>query len=107
MKTRPSMLLGLLLMLGIGAYLDSPYSFINKNYAYSASEPVMARPIEQKEAEEPEIKEKLVTREKEDDGYIVETYREYDIYKDSNGKVIKTVPTDKEDTLKYWDYSKK
>lgn len=108
MNTKPSMLFGLLLMLAVVAYLESPYSILNKNYAYSADEPVIAQPMDQNvSAEHPEIKEKLVKREKEEDGYIMETYREYEVYKDNAGNVVKTVPTDKEDTLKYWDYEKK
>lgn len=106
MKTKPSVLLGLLLVLALAAYLESPYSILNQRYAYSTNEPVAARAIDPIPAENsPEIKEKL-ERSENQDGYIIETYREYKVYKDANGKVIKTVPTDKEDTLKYWDYNK-
>ena len=33
------------------------------------------------------------------DDYIVETYQEYEIYKDENGQVIKKVPTSHFDTF--------
>ena len=35
------------------------------------------------------------------DGVIVETYQEYEIYKDENGQVIKKVPTSHFDYLRY------
>lgn len=105
MKTKPSVLFGLLLVLVLAAYLDSPNSIINQRYAYTASEPVNAKLIDPIPSEyTTEVKEQLEKTDKED-GYIIETYREYEIYKDAHGKIIKTVPTDKEDTLKYWDYS--
>ena len=37
------------------------------------------------------------------DGYIVETYREYEFYRDKNGQVIKKIPTSNENTLRYYD----
>lgn len=96
----------LLLIVAFVAYLDSPYSFINKNYAYSTEEPILTQPVVAKPAEDtPETVEKLKKTVKED-GYIVKTYEEYDIYRDKNGSVIKEVPTGEMDTLRYWDYSK-
>jgi len=106
MKNRPSMLLGLLLILVAAAYLDSPYSLLNKNYLYTSIEPVIAQPVSPKDDEPPDVIKKLEKVEQED-GYIVETYREYEVYRDSDSNVVKSVPTDKEDTLKYWDYTKK
>ncbi len=95
---------GLLATLGIAAYLDSPYSLLNKNYAYTADQPVMAQPQDIKTPKDlPEVMEKLEKRVKVD-GYILETYEEYEVYKDKNGKIIKSEPTGKTDTLKYWDY---
>ncbi|MFD2444881.1 hypothetical protein ACFSO7_13000 [Bacillus sp. CGMCC 1.16607] len=35
------------------------------------------------------------------DGYILETYREYEIYSDENGNKIKQVPTSNFDYLQY------
>lgn len=37
------------------------------------------------------------------DGYIVETYREFEIYSNEDGEVIKSVPTDHYEYLKYLD----
>lgn len=39
--------------------------------------------------------------DEEVDGYIVETYREYEIYKDKYGNIIKQVPTSNFDYIKY------
>ncbi|WP_078411522.1 hypothetical protein [Priestia abyssalis] len=47
-----------------------------------------------------ELEEKLVEQE-EVDGYIVETYREYEIYKDKEGNVTKSVPTSNYDYIRY------
>ncbi|EKN70034.1 hypothetical protein BABA_06646 [Neobacillus bataviensis LMG 21833] len=97
----------LLVTLGVAAYLESPYSFWNKNYAYSADQPVMAQPVEVEQSSDvPELEEKLEKTERVD-GYIVETYEEYEVYKDKDGNVIKSEPTGKTDSIRYWDYKKK
>jgi hypothetical protein len=97
----------LLVCLGFVAYLDSPYSFLNVNYSYTADQPAMAQPASiESSTELPVIKEKLEKSEKVD-GYIIETYEEYEVYKDKDGNIIKSEPTGKTDSLKYWDYSKK
>ncbi|MEH7418149.1 hypothetical protein V7266_23045 [Neobacillus drentensis] len=94
------------ILLGFSAYLDSPYSFLNKNYAYSNDQPAVAIPASvESSTNVPETKEKLVKREKEA-GYIIETYEEYEVYKDKDGQIVKSEPTGQTDTLKYWDYSK-
>ncbi|MED4224701.1 hypothetical protein [Neobacillus cucumis] len=95
-----------LILLGFSAYLDSPYSFLNKNYAYSNDQPAAAISASAEPSTDvPETKEKLVKREKKN-GYIIETYEEYEVYKDENGDITKSEPTGQSDTLKYWDYSK-
>jgi hypothetical protein len=107
MKTKPMTILILILILGFAAYLDSPYSFLNKNYSYTADEPAVAQPMNQMEsANTPDTEEKLVKKEKVG-GYIVETYREYEVYKDEEGNVTKKVPTSQYDELKYFDYNNK
>ena len=93
----------LLVTLGFAAYLDSPYSFINKNYAYSTDQPVMVQPVDVEPSPDvPVLEEKLINTEKVD-GYIVKTYEEYEVYKDKDGNVLKSEPTGKIDTLQYWD----
>jgi hypothetical protein len=45
---------------------------------------------------------KYIFEEKNEvDGYIIETYREHEIYTDENGSVIKQVPTSNFEYLKY------
>lgn len=108
MKTKTfTMGLFLLFTLALVAYLDSPYSIINKDYSYTAavSEPAVAQPVDTSPPTDvPQLVEKLKKRERVD-GYIVETYQEYEIYMDKGGNVTKSVPTSKTDTLRYWDYS--
>lgn len=43
-------------------------------------------------------------KDEEVDGYIVETYREYEIYKDQDGNIIKQVPTSNFNYIKYKKY---
>lgn len=107
MKTKPVILFGILVILGIAAYLDSPYSVLNRNYSYTASEPATAQPISKMvSTDTPETEEKLVKKEKVN-GYIVETYREYEVFKDKDGNITKKVPTSQYNELKYWHYKKK
>lgn len=95
----------LLATLGFAAYLDSPYSIININHSFTADQPVLAEPAAIEPAEEePEIVRRLIKTEKID-GYIIETYQEYEVVKDKNG--TKEYPTSVTETLQYWDYSKK
>jgi hypothetical protein len=45
---------------------------------------------------------KYILEEKNEvDGYIIETYREYEIYIDENGSVIKQIPTSNFEYIKY------
>ncbi|MCH6265482.1 MULTISPECIES: hypothetical protein [Neobacillus] len=98
---------GLLITIGLGAYLDSPYSFINKKLSYTADQPVHAVQASVEPPEDmPEMVEKLVKREKKD-GYILETYQEYEVYKDEDGNISEEVPTSKTEILKYYDYRNK
>ncbi|WP_040208972.1 hypothetical protein [Neobacillus jeddahensis] len=97
----------LLVCLGFAAYLDSPYSFLNVNYSYTADQPVIAEPASLEPSTDVPVLEEKLEKSERVDGYIVETYEEYEIYKDIDGNVIKSEPTGKTDTLKYWDYSNK
>lgn len=95
----------LFLLIVLMAYLDSPYSILNKGYVYTKDQPASAQPVSiDKPTELPEIEERLedVVRE---NGYIVETYQEYEVYRDQDGTITKEEPTDKTETLKYWDYT--
>jgi hypothetical protein len=45
--------------------------------------------------------EMVLESKSEIDDYIVETYQEYEIYKDKTGQVIKKIPTSHFDYLRY------
>lgn len=42
--------------------------------------------------------------DKEVDGYIVETYREYEIQRDEDGKILKQIPTSNYEYVRYKNY---
>lgn len=90
-------------LVGLVAYLDSPYSFIHKDFSYMTTEQVSAQLVDgEPPAEIPVLEQKLESVEKKG-GYIVETYQEYEVYYDEKGNIIKSEPTSKTETVKYWD----
>ena len=42
--------------------------------------------------------------DKEVDGYIVETYREYEIHRDQDGHILKQIPTSNYEYVRYKNY---
>ncbi|CAH0344744.1 hypothetical protein [Bacillus sp. CECT 9360] len=68
------------------------------------NETTMATPGEKKNASEEnlilQLDQRLVDRE-EVDGYLVETYREYELYEDREGNVKKVIPTSNYDYIRY------
>jgi hypothetical protein len=92
----------LFLTLGLVAYLDSPFSFLNINYAYMADQPVIATLAKVDPPQDVPVMEEKLEKSEKVDGYIVETYQEFEVYRDQFGKVTKRVPTSKTETLKYW-----
>ncbi|WNF24774.1 hypothetical protein [Mesobacillus jeotgali] len=42
--------------------------------------------------------------DKEVDGYIVETYREYEVHRDQNGKIVKQIPISNYEYVRYRKY---
>nr|WP_263326721.1 hypothetical protein [Neobacillus sp. Marseille-Q6967] len=93
----------LLFLVGLVAYLDSPYSFVHNDFSYMTSEPVMSQPVEVEPSSDIPVLEQKLESVKKSDGYIIETYQEYEVYYDDEGNVIKSVPTSKTETVKYWD----
>ena len=100
---------GILLTFIVIGYLESPYSWFNKKYATVTSIPYEVAIAEQSETvstneteEESSAKEEIAAlnfslemvleSRSEIDNDIVETYQEYEIYKDENGQVIKKTP---------------
>ncbi|KAA9017041.1 hypothetical protein [Niallia endozanthoxylica] len=131
MKLKKSIpIIGLAITIILLIYLESPYSLINKEHvrvssipnevllaeAESAaedgndlSEPVVSNDEEagSQESEEVEAQdftlEMMLEEKSKVDGYIVETYREYEIYKNENGELIKKVPTSNFDYIRYYN----
>lgn len=115
---------GFFMTLALLGYLQSPYSFLNKDHARMSSIPyevlladaaaeesesvsIDAETAEEVGAEEEVLAqnftlEMILEAKSEVDGYVVETYREYEMYKDKNGNVVKKVPTSNYDYLRYY-----
>lgn len=68
------------------------------------NETTMAIPEEKKDEPEEHLKLQLDQRlvgSEEVDGYLVETYREYELYEDREGNVKKVIPTSNYDYIRY------
>jgi DHA1 family multidrug resistance protein-like MFS transporter len=100
LKTRAT-LLGLAGVLAAAGYLESPFSVINRDYYYQtegpAQMPALSRPGD---GGSMELEQKLVSTRKSG-GYIIETYREYEITRDSFGRVTESTPTSHYEEIKY------
>ena len=120
-------LTGLFLILIFLSYIESPYSFINKDHVRMTSIPNEVILAEAEAAKNPSISQEeeanaeateevdesdevaalnfsleLVLEDKSEmDGYVVETYQEYEFYKDDHGNVVKKVPTSNYNYLRY------
>ena len=53
------------------------------------------------EAEQTPLLENKLVDITEDDGYIVEVYREYEVYKDADGNILERKPTENYQYLRY------
>lgn len=89
-------------------YFDSPY-FTERENAISSfplptEETASANAANDQEFEKsqqlPILESKLVEIT-EYDGFVVEVYREYEIYKDAEGKIIDSIPTENYQYLRY------
>lgn len=70
----------------------------------SSNQPVNAEVNEEEMSENmaPVLELKFIERKKADDGsYYIETYEEYEVFKDKDGNVIKSHPTGHFEYLKY------
>ena len=85
------------------AYLDSPYSFVHKDFSYSTSEPAVAQPVEVEPPTDVPVLENRLDSVERMDSYYVEVYQEYEVYYDEEGKVVKREPTGKTESVRYWD----
>ena len=98
-----TMLTILFFLIALIAYLDSPFSFVNNGYSYMTSEQVAAQPVDVEPPLDLPVLEQKIYNVERIDGYIVETYQEYEVFYDEHGKVIKRNPTSKTETVKYWE----
>jgi hypothetical protein len=90
-----------IIILGLMAYVDSPQSMNNRKVDIPVSVPVSVTTEEEiMPPQMPILEYKLVDTEFVN-GYFVETYREFEIYKDENGEVLKSVPTSHFDYIRY------
>lgn len=109
---------GVIIVIASLLYLESPYSFINNKHVQISSTPyeVLLADATNEDSEtvssDSEAGEDGVPRDfvlemiledvAEVDGYIVETYREYEIYKNKEGQVVNKVPTVNYDYIRYY-----
>ncbi|WP_080848839.1 hypothetical protein [Cytobacillus gottheilii] len=109
-------LLGVAAIIMIIAYYETSYSIedgaFNELYDYpqipvvnasSEDEDVTASSTEDVDPLEgltPEL-ELRYESETVDDGYLVETYQRYEVYRDQENQVIKSIPTDHYEYIKY------
>jgi hypothetical protein len=106
-------IIGVFVCLGLAFYYDSSTASLSKEFRssilYTPDEiEAVSMPDENEvETEEDETEsivpmlEYILENTEEVDGYLVETYREYEFYLDKNGKVIKKVPTNHFDFIRY------
>lgn len=96
-------LCGLIFAIIATAYLDSPFSIMNKNYSNVTEGTRQASVIFEKPAPNlVEYEMKLADRQKRN-GYIIETYQEYEVKRNREGKIIESLPTSKVEEIKYTD----
>ncbi|MGE7767066.1 hypothetical protein [Peribacillus sp. NPDC096540] len=85
--------------------LHNTEPFLIGQESVNDAEQTMAETKEQtNSSEEFELDERLINKEVID-GYLVETYREYEIYKDQSGKVTKVIPTSNYNYIRYKIYN--
>jgi hypothetical protein len=98
------MFFGFITILSVIAFLNE-FNFSNEDNPVDV--PVIHFNFEDNEEESKThipILEYRLDKKEEIDGYIVETYREFEIYKDENGKVIQTIPTENYEFIRYKKY---
>lgn len=105
-------LLGILICLGLAFYFDSSTANVTNEFRSSilyTPEEMEAVAIQNEDTQTvsdptqsmiPDLEYFLENKE-EVNGYIIETYREYEIYTDENGNTMKKVPTSHYDYLRY------
>ncbi|RFU70058.1 hypothetical protein D0469_07685 [Peribacillus saganii] len=87
-------LIGLILLMGSVAYLETEFF----NFDEKVSRPVSS---DFKTDEELPSLENILDDSREANGYLVETYQEYEVYRNKNGIITKTVPTGNFSSIRY------
>ena len=119
-------IIGIMVTMVVLIYLDSPYSLINKDYVGVTSIPneVLQAEATAEEAEavtsdsdmvegetnsgenEEFISDytlEMIFEERMIEGdYIIEEYREYEVFRDENGDILKSIPTSNYDYIRYY-----
>ncbi|UOY94220.1 hypothetical protein MUG87_09060 [Ectobacillus sp. JY-23] len=67
----------------------------------STVESVTAKPSEQLEQDMHFFLESKLVKKETVKGYVIETYQEYEVYKDALGNVVKSIPTSNYQYLRY------
>lgn len=108
-------IIGIMVTMVVLIYLESPYSLINKDYVGVTSMPnevlrAEATVNETETVSSGESEEfmtdytlEMIFEERMIEGdYIIEEYREYEVFRDENGHIIKSVPTSNFDYIRYY-----
>ena len=119
-------IIGIMVTMVVLIYLDSPYSLINKDYVGVTSIPneVLQAEATAEEAEavtsdsdmiegETDTGEneefisdytlEMIFEERMIEGdYLIEEYREYEVFRDEKGNIIKSIPTSNFDYIRYY-----
>jgi hypothetical protein len=119
-------IIGIMVTMVVLIYLDSPYSLINKDYVGVTSIPneVLQAEATAEEAEAVTSDSNMIegetnTGENEEfisdytlemifeermieGDYIIEEYREYEVFRDENGGILKSIPTSNYDYIRYY-----
>jgi len=101
-------LISIIILLGFIAYIETPTAKINKNQVLFYGSTNEEQEVSSNASEifgAPDLEYKL-DETKEVDGFIVEVYREYEIYKNRQGEVVKTVATDNTEYIHYAKYKR-
>ena len=101
MKKRLAAIIVIILLAFI-AYVETPTAKINEDYVYFYGETAESETASTSADVygAPELEYKLEDT-KVENGFVIETYREYEIYKNREGEVVKNVPTSNREYLKY------
>ena len=102
MKKKLSLIIVVLLLAFI-AYIQTPTASINKGQVlyYSSIDEDQVVSSDPDEVYGAPILEYKLEDTMEKDGFLIEVYREYEIYKNRNGEVVKTVATENTQFLQY------